>query len=67
MALAEQNARKYSQDLGDTEWLGLVQLYALGEGMPGSGEEIFSLMRDSRLGPSDYLDQFFDTGRERQR
>jgi len=31
------------------------------------GAEVFSLMRDSDLKPSAYLNHFFDTGRERLR
>jgi len=27
---------------------------------------VFSLMRDSSLGPQEYVDAFFDTGNERQ-
>jgi len=49
----------------DGEALGFAQAYALLDA-PGDGQEVFSLMRDSELGNDDYLDRFFDTGKERQ-
>ncbi|WP_380158344.1 hypothetical protein [Kineococcus sp. R86509] len=49
-----------------TEYLGLVQAYALFD-EPVDGAEVFSLMRTSDLPPTAYLDRFFDTGQERQR
>jgi pentatricopeptide repeat protein len=44
---------------------GLAQAYALSDDL-GDGAEVFSLMRDSDLGPDDYLDAFFSTGDERE-
>ena len=46
-----------------TEYLGLAQAYLLADEVE-PGAEVFSLMRSSDLGPADYLDTFFDTGRE---
>jgi hypothetical protein len=65
IALAEAEAAEYAETLGDTTDLGLVQAYALSE-PPGHGAEVFSLIRDSALAADEYLDQFFDTGGERQ-
>ena len=65
IALAEGEAAEYAETLGDVSDLGLVQAYALSES-PGHGAEVFSLVRDSALAPDEYLDQFFDTGGERQ-
>lgn len=67
IAEAEADAGAYAGDPAETgnEYLGLLQAYALPE-PPGHGAEVFSLIRDSDLGADDYLDAFFDTGRERQ-
>jgi hypothetical protein len=63
--LAEAEATEYAAAREDVTDLGLVQAYGLSE-LPGQGAEVFSLIRDSALAPDDYLDQFFDTGAERQ-
>jgi hypothetical protein len=62
--LAEQEAEEYAEEIG-SEYLHLSQAYAITEGSEiGSGTEVFSLLRDSELAPDDYLDSFFETGRE---
>jgi hypothetical protein len=63
IALAEEEAAVYAQK-ESLEHLGLAQAFELA-GAPSTGVEVFSLMRESDLDPDDYLDQFFDTGRER--
>ena len=67
IAEAETDAAAYAGDPVDTgnEYLGLLQVYAMPE-PPAHGAEVFSLIRDSELDADAYLDQFFDTGRERQ-
>src|SRR2546423_356424 len=65
IVLAEEDAWQYAEDL-DCEYMGFAQAYQL-SAQPGHGAEVFSLIRESRLTPSRYLDHFFDTGRERQR
>jgi hypothetical protein len=65
IALAEADAEAYAAVLGGSEYAGLAQVCALADA-PGHGAEVFSLVRDSDLGTNDYLDAFFDTGRERQ-
>lgn len=45
--------------------LDLAQAYELFDA-PGDGVEVFSLLRDSDMTASDYLDRYFDTGAERQ-
>lgn len=65
IALAEGEAEAYAADLDGCVFAGLAQAYQLG-GPPGHGAEVFSLMRDSDLATGEYLDAFFDTGRERQ-
>ena len=64
---AEREVRTYVSDVSDEgEYTGLAQSFELFD-EPGDGSEVFSLMRDSDLDPESYLDQFFDTGDERQR
>lgn len=60
---AEAEAEEYAE--GGTEFLGYSQAYKMYDG-PGEGSEVFSLMRESELASSDYIDRFFDTGGERQ-
>jgi hypothetical protein len=64
IAKAEAEAAEYVEHL-DGEVLPLFQAHWLFDD-PADGSEIFSLMRSSDLTPNDYLDQFFDTGKERQ-
>ncbi|GAA0312273.1 hypothetical protein [Kineococcus aurantiacus] len=47
-----------------TEYLGTAQAYVLSD-EPADGAEVFSLMRNSHLAPTAYLDHFFTTGQER--
>jgi hypothetical protein len=64
IALAEAEASEYIDNLGLT-YLELAQSFHLFE-PPASGKEVFSLIRESDLPPKEYLDAFFDTGRELQ-
>ncbi|MGH9093133.1 MAG: hypothetical protein ACRDZR_17410 [Acidimicrobiales bacterium] len=66
IARAEDDAAAYAERLG-SEYLEIAQAYWIGPERPEQGSEVFSLMRDSDLEPDDYLDAFYDTGRERQR
>ncbi len=65
--MAELEAADYAKVV-DARYIGLAQAFHLGvEDRPlCSGDEVFSLMRDSRLGPNDYIERYFDTGEERQ-
>lgn len=67
IARAESEAADHAASVGEgaAASLGLSQCYHLFDA-PGDGAEVFSLMRDSRLAPADYLDTFFDNGDERQ-
>ena len=60
--LAETEAMDYATIL-DAKYVGLAQAYRI-EGTPGQGTEVFSLIRRSELAPREYLNAFFDTGRE---
>ena len=45
----------------------LAQAFHLAvEGSVDEGDEIFSLMRESTLEPSAYIDRYLDTGNEQQ-
>ncbi len=65
ISLAEAEAAQYVELLGAGEYVGLSQTFWLFE-PPGHGGEVFSLIRGSTLAPKDYMDRFFDTGREVQ-
>ena len=65
VAAAQAEAAEYEGALGKVEFVGLAQAYQMIE-PPKNGGEGFSLMRDSELDPRTYLNQFFDTGKERQ-
>jgi hypothetical protein len=45
---------------------GFEQAYPLADAPPRHGAEVFALTRSSTLPPRTYVEQFFDTGRERQ-
>ncbi|NNN21696.1 MAG: hypothetical protein HKL80_06825 [Acidimicrobiales bacterium] len=62
--LAEKEANEYSE--GWALYLLMAQCYHLFAKDIESGAEIFSLCRSSDLEYGEYLDQFFDTGEERQ-
>ena len=64
--LATAESHEYAAALGSVESLVFSQAYQLFDS-PGPGREVFSLMRESSLGPEAYLSTFFDTGKERQR
>src|SRR5712691_516365 len=63
--LAEAEAREYGATNG-FEYLQLAQIFDQKSEIVGSGSEVFSLIRESRLAPDDYINRFFATGSERQ-
>ncbi len=64
--LAEQEAENYSKE-NECRYLGLAQAYQTYLDEPKSGSEVFALMRDSNFEYEEYLDNYFDTGDERQK
>ncbi len=72
LVLAEQRAHAYEETAG-WRYVGLAQAYWIGDEAPpdaqptplDSGDEVFSLLRDSDLDPDGYVRRFFVTGRER--
>lgn len=65
VSLAEADAHEYA-DVLDAEYLGFAQAFHLATSELTTGTEVFSLVRESELPPTDYLNAFFDTGMERQ-
>jgi hypothetical protein len=64
IAMAEFEAGRHAEETR-AEYTGMAQAYWL-PAPPASGTQVFSLVRESELESDDYLDQFFDTGREAQ-
>ena len=63
---AETEASEYGADIGLT-YVGFAQAYDLKTTSVENGSEVFSLIRESSLQASDYIDRFFDTGTELER
>ena len=63
---AEAEAAAYCSASVSAIDLGYVDVYLLSEDAVGEGTEVYSLMRDSKLTDSEYLNQFHDTGNERK-
>jgi hypothetical protein len=63
---SEAEAEEYAEFAGAAHLAGFAQVYPLADGPPRDGAEVFSLVRDSALPPSAYVDRFFTTGQERQ-
>jgi hypothetical protein len=65
IAQAELEAAEYARSV-ECAYLGLAQAFQLFEA-PRQGTEVFSLMRDSPLGPVEYAATYFATGQEREK
>jgi hypothetical protein len=63
---SEGEAETYASDT-DVKYLEFCQAYALVEEVGVNGIEVFSLLRESDLEPTQYLDAFFVTGGEHER
>jgi hypothetical protein len=66
VARAQEEAVEYAEFAGLTPVPGFAQSYPLADAPPRDGAEVFSLTRSSALPAKPYVEQFFDTGRERQ-
>jgi hypothetical protein len=66
LARAAAEAVEYAEFAGVTYLGEFAQSYPLADAPPRDGAEVFSLTRSSTLPPKPYVEQFFDTGRERQ-
>jgi hypothetical protein len=63
---ADAEATEYAEFMGSEHLAGVAQAYPLADAPPRDGAEVFSLVRDSALPPTPYVERFFTTGRERQ-
>lgn len=63
IAKAEDEARQYAEDIGDCEYTGFADAYAMVDS-PGEGAEVYSLCRSSDLDVDAYLDRFLADGNE---
>lgn len=63
---AEVDARKYAKQ-NDVKYLSFAQIYVMSDEMEASGQEVFSLLRESKLDSAAYITAFFDCGTERER
>ncbi|MEU6536432.1 hypothetical protein [Streptomyces sp. NPDC047000] len=61
---AETEAYEYCEVLGEVDYVNFAEAFRIGE-VPGEGVEVFSLMRESKLPPGEYVQRFFATGDER--
>jgi hypothetical protein len=62
MRKAQAEARQYGTN--GIEYLGFIDLYHLSVEVVGDLVEVYSLMRSSKLAPTEYLNRFHDTGAE---
>lgn len=65
IANAEAEAAEYCGTGSDTVYLGFVDVFHLFDETVGHATEVYSLMRESDLADKDYLDHFYDDGKER--
>jgi hypothetical protein len=63
---AAAEAAEYAEFAGVTYLSEFAQAYPLADAPPRDGAEVFSLTRSSALPSRPYVEQFFDTGRERR-
>jgi len=63
---AEKEAQYYAGK-NDMKYLEYVNVFKLEDERIKNKIEVFSLMRDSKLSPKEYIDKYFDTGKERTR
>jgi hypothetical protein len=66
MGRAETEATEYADFIGASYLPDFGQAYHLADAPPRDGAEVFSLIRDSALPPTRYVERFFSTGAERQ-
>ena len=66
MKKSEKEVLRYAKESGG-RYLGFIQCFQPYIDVEFEGVEVFSLIRESDLSPTKYVDRFFDTGTERQR
>jgi hypothetical protein len=65
LARAEAEAARYAAQWADAEYLGYVMVYDMTEETIDAGCEVFSLMRETALGPDAFLDRYHDAASAR--
>lgn len=65
ISLAETEALSYAAET-EVEYLGFCQAYAMVPDLDVTAIEVFSLLRDSHLAPTEYINMFFATGTEHE-
>jgi len=63
--VAKGEAQAYASIDPSWELLNFFQVFSLGD-RPGSGDEVFSLIRESDLDAEGYVTEFFESGKELQ-
>jgi hypothetical protein len=66
IAKAEAEAKEYCEPI-NAQYTGFIRVFHIFDGRIGDKAEVFSIIRDSNLGPKAYLDRFYDTGTEYER
>lgn len=61
---AEKEAKTYANE-AQMKYLGFVNVYQIADESIENGSEVYSLMRESKLTPSKYIDTFYETGSEK--
>jgi hypothetical protein len=61
----EAEAQEYCRGIRDVSYTGYINVYRLFGDTVGHGTEVYSLLRESGLSDSEYLDHFYDDGNER--
>ncbi len=67
IALAETEAAEYAKDVEGCEHLNFASCFHTYEDKIIHLSEVYSVMRESSLQTEEYLDEFYDTGTERER
>jgi hypothetical protein len=65
IAKGEIEVQEYCRGLREVAYVEYINVYRLEADTIGDGTEVFSLMRESKLSDSDYLDHFYDDDNER--
>jgi hypothetical protein len=64
---AEIEAKRYAAQFMNVRFAGYIDIFELATGDLRPGLEFYSLIRRSDLGVDEYIDRFYDTGKECER
>ena len=65
LRLAEAEAQRYTAGNDEIRYCNFASVFHLFEDQIGDGAEVYSLMRQSPLSQSQYIDRYYDAGTER--